>query len=122
MRSRHEIDEAMVALSRKMYIRHVYDGTLRERGAGVLLYILEIGVERYLVWQDEDSEEAVVSPLGLWDPENVADVIDGEVPVWLFLKEYPYSFCLKRRRVDVSTGSGPSGGVTQIIIKYRLLT
>lgn len=81
-----EIAAAMGMMTRKMSIRHVFDDTLQDRGAGVLRYVLAIGIERYLAWYDDDADEMVVSPFGLWGAENVADVVDGEVPVW-FVRE-----------------------------------
>lgn len=86
MHCRIEIDTAMVTMARKMSIRHVFDDTLADRGAGVLRYVLAIGIERYLAWHDDDADEVVVSPFGLWDTENVADAIDGAVTVW-FVRE-----------------------------------
>ena len=77
-----EIAAAMTTMALEMSIRHVFDDTLQERGAGVLRYILVIGNERYLAWQDDDSDKMVVSPLGLWDADNLRDVVDDSVRVW----------------------------------------
>lgn len=94
MQSRIAIDAAMVAMAREMSIRHLFDDSLQNRGAGVLRYVLAIGVERYLAWYDDDADEMVVSPLGLWGAENVADVLDDEVLVW-FVREGEASGCTK---------------------------
>jgi hypothetical protein len=77
-----EITAAMATMAQLMSIRHVFDDSLQSRGAGVLQYILAIGDGRYLAWQDDDTDEMVVSPLGLWDESNLADVIDDSVPMW----------------------------------------
>lgn len=90
MQSSIEIAAAMVTMTRDMCIRHVFDDTLHDRGAGVLRYVLAIGVERYLAWYDDDADEMVVSPFWLWDAENLADVVDDEVPV-CFMREMAQS-------------------------------
>lgn len=85
MQSSIGIAAAMVTMTRDMSIRHVFDDTLQDRGAGVLRYVLAIGVEHYLAWYD-DADEMVVSPFWLWHAENLADVVDDEVPVF-FMRE-----------------------------------
>lgn len=55
----------MVAMAREMSIRHVFDDSFQDRGAGVVRCVLAIGVERYLAWYDDDADEMVVSPFGL---------------------------------------------------------
>ena len=95
MQCRIEIDAAMVTMAREMSIRHVFDDTLQDRGAGVLRYVLAIGAERYLAWHDDDADEMVVSPLGLWGAENVVDVIDDAVPVW-FVREGDAAGCERK--------------------------
>jgi len=85
MRRRIEIDAAIATMACEMYIRHVFDETLQDRGVGVLRYVLVIGAERYLAWHDDDADEMVVSPFGLWSAENVVDAIDDAVPVWVVL-------------------------------------
>lgn len=81
-----EIAAAMATMAREMSIRHVFEDTLQDRGAGVLRYVLAIGVERYMAWHDDDADEMVVSPFGLWNAENVVDAIDDAVPVWFVLE------------------------------------
>ncbi|MET3135325.1 hypothetical protein AAKU55_005633 [Oxalobacteraceae bacterium GrIS 1.11] len=55
MHNRIEIAAAMATMAREMSIRHVFDDTLKDRGAGVLRYVLAIGTERYLAWHDDDA-------------------------------------------------------------------
>lgn len=81
-----ELNAAMMTMTHAMSIRHVFDGTLRDRGAGVLQYALVVSVKCYLVWHDDDADEMVVSPVGLWSAENVADIVDATLPIWFFTK------------------------------------
>jgi hypothetical protein len=92
-----ELHAAMMTMTYAMSIRHVFDGTLRDRGAGVLRYALVIGVRCYLVWHDDDADEMVVSPVGLWDAENVADIVDATLPTW-FLTEGGKPGCVEISR------------------------
>ena len=92
-----ELHAAMMTMTHKMSVRHVFDDTLRDRGAGVLRYALVIGVRCYLVWHDDDADEMVVSPVGIWHAENVAEIVDATLPTW-FLTEGDKPGCVEISR------------------------
>jgi hypothetical protein len=69
------------ALSRATGVRHVYDERLEERGGGPVQSVVTVATQRYLAWLDMDTGDMVVSPVELWDPTNLTEALDDDLPV-----------------------------------------
>jgi len=76
-----EMSQLTSTLSRATSIPHVYDETLETRGGGTAYYMVECGGLLFLAWFDEDTQEMIISPLDLWDMENLEDALDDPMPL-----------------------------------------
>jgi hypothetical protein len=79
-----ELDAAMTAMTEAMSITHVFDDSFSIRGGGLVKYVLEIKQRLFLAWHDEDTAVMVVSPLELWDLNNLLDALDDPLVVLSF--------------------------------------
>jgi|GEM_PF-2271300 len=77
-----EMSQLTSALSRVTSIPHVYDETLETRGGGPTHCKIECGGMFFLSWFDEDTQEMVISPLNLWDVDDIQDLMaDPTLPL-----------------------------------------
>ena len=72
---------AMEAMTEAMSITHVFDDSLAHRGGGPIMYALEIGDRLFLAWRDDDAAVVVVSPIGLWEINNLLEALDNPLTV-----------------------------------------
>lgn len=77
----NEISAVTAMMTQVTKITHVFDDCLAERGGGPVHYILELNKHLYLVWDDLDTKETVISPLELWDSDNLMDAMGDPVQV-----------------------------------------
>jgi len=80
----NDLAAAMTTMSEAMSVRHVFDDSLSERGAGPVQYVLEVGGRLFLAWHDEDTADMVVSPIELWDLDNLLDTMDDPLAILSF--------------------------------------
>jgi hypothetical protein len=76
-----ELTAAMAAMTEALSIQHVFDDSLSVRGGGTVRYALQIDEQFYLAWHDDDTAVIVVSPLYLWDVNNLLETIDDPLAV-----------------------------------------
>ncbi len=80
----NDLATAMAAMTDATAVRHVFDDSLSERGAGPVRYVLEVGGRLFLAWHDEDTADMVVSPIELWDFANLLEALDDPLAVLSF--------------------------------------
>lgn len=87
MHNEIEMSAITQELSRTTGLRHVYDERLEERSGGPVRSVIAVAAQRYLTWHDMDSGDMVVSPLELWDPINLSEVLDDDLLALLVCNE-----------------------------------
>jgi hypothetical protein len=80
----NELNLALAAMTEATSVHHVFDDSLSERGAGTVRYVLEADGRLFLAWCDEDTGDVVVSPIDLWDFDNLLDVLGDPLAVLSF--------------------------------------
>ncbi|XXG31303.1 MAG: hypothetical protein WJ306_01510 [Ferrovum myxofaciens] len=83
-RRNNELTLALAAMTEATSVHHVFDDSLSERGAGTVRYVLEAGDRLFLAWHDEDTADMVVSPIELWDFDNLLDALGDPLAVLSF--------------------------------------
>lgn len=83
-RRNNELTLALAAMTEATSVHHVFDDSLSGRGAGTVRYVLEVDGRLFLAWCDEDRADMVVSPIDLWDFDNLLDVLGDPLAVLSF--------------------------------------
>jgi hypothetical protein len=77
----NDLAAAMTAMTEAMSITHVFDDCIARRGGGPVMYALEVKEHLFLAWHDEDTDVVVVSPIGLWEANNLLEALDEPLTV-----------------------------------------
>lgn len=72
---------AMHRLSHIAAIHHHFDEHALTPGAGVIHFMVELGSQLCLAWENDDTGAMVVSPIVCWELDNVLEALPAPWPV-----------------------------------------
>lgn len=75
------IRSAMHRLNHIVTTPHYFDQEAVTRGAGVIHYMVELGDQLCLAWEDEDTGTMIVSPIVCWALDNMLEAMGAPWPV-----------------------------------------
>ncbi len=75
------IRSAMYRLTHIVATPHQFDQEAETRGAGRIQYMVELGDQLCLAWENEDTGTMIVSPIVCWELDNMLEALGAPWPV-----------------------------------------